>query len=188
MNKKKIGLIVVGVIVVLGIIGSIFAEKPIEASMTYDVEAVNKGDETGYTKELGNGDFVVGEDIEPGLYNITGLGWADLITMTNPFDTVTQNSDGTVQNVTLKEGQELSVLDQENSSLGMSKNTVKAGEKITFVQIAPKSIEAATIEEKIVLENDQETCTVDGKKEDCANLKNYDELEKQIQAQVTENK
>ena len=68
---------------------------------------LDKGEPTGYTQTLGNGKFIVGEDIEPGLYNVSGLGWADLISMSNPFHMLNQNEDGTIENVELVEGKKL---------------------------------------------------------------------------------
>lgn len=167
-------------VVVLVAITSMGTASTLSAKEEYDTKKIEKGTPTGYEKVLGNGDFIVGEDIEAGLYNITGLGWADTVNAGLNF--ATQNTDGTYSNFELKDGQKLSILDQSNNSFGLADNKVKEGENITFIQLAPKTIESKHIVEKLEInEDDQsETCYQNDKKQDCSTLTKYDKLKEDI--------
>lgn len=182
-KKWWIWLIVVVVIVMAG---SSSSTNPV-AEVTYQQESINKGDATGYTKTLGNGDFVVGEDIEPGMYNISGLGWADLITATNPMDMINASEDGTVSNLTLEEGQKLSILDQSNAGgSAISGSSVTKEEDILFTQIQPKTLEGGDVSEKIEYIDNKKVCFIDNEEAKCDELQKYDELNKEIDSQISE--
>lgn len=173
------------IVLIIGIIGSESQTTP-TATVTYEQKEINKGDPTGYTKTLGNGDFVVGEDIDAGMYNISGLGWVDSVTMKNPFDMPTHGEDGKVANVSLKDGQEISILDQENGgSMGVSNNTVPSGEDIVFTQIEPESQKGGNVTEKIEYVSDKKVCYINDEEKDCNELNKYDELSKEIDKQIT---
>lgn len=178
MSKKKRNILIgVGVFVILALL----VPKPTtyEAVTTYEIKGVTKGDETGYTKVLSNGDFLVGSDIEAGTYNVSGLGWADMITAANPLDMVTASDDGTVSNLELTQDQELTILDQGNDGLSAS----SIPEDITFTQVAPKTIEAETVNEKLISTDDVETCFINDAKSECSELTKYDELKADIDSQ-----
>ncbi len=170
-------------IVVLIAVGGTTTSSVLSAKEEYDTKEIKKGSPTGYEKVLGNGDFVVGEDIEPGLYNITGLGWADLVT--SGLNMVTQNDDGTYSNLKLKDGDKISVLDQSNLSMGVAKNTVPEDEDITFIQVQEKDQKSEHIVEKLEVntEENSEVCYKNDKKVECNELNKYEELKKDIESE-----
>ncbi len=179
---KKWWILVIVVVVVVGILAST-SVSILEAETSYDTEAVEKGTPTGYEKVLGNGDFIVGDDIEPGLYNITGIGWADNVS--SGLNMTNANDDGTYSNFKLEEGDTLSILDQANTAGSYVNNTVKEGEDITFIQIEPETIQAQTVVEKVEFDSStqEETCYINDEEVKCNELEKYDELEKEIKSQ-----
>lgn len=177
MSNKILAVLFVSIIALTG------CTEPLNATSSYDTEAHNRGDETGYVKELSNGTFIVGEDIEAGLYNVSNIGWADLITMSNPLDMVSSNEDGTITNLELVDGQEVEILDQSNDDLGITNNTVDSDGGIIFTQVYAETIEAKTVTEKVTNDGTTETCYIDSQESDCSELKNYEQLEQEIISQ-----
>ncbi len=169
------------IVVVVLVIASSATSSVLSAEEEYDTKEIKKGTPTGYEKVLGNGDFIVGQDIEPGLYNVTGLGWADVVN--SGLNIVNQNDDGTYSNLTLKDGDKLSVLDQSNSSMGVAKNTVKEGEDITFIKIQEEDQKSEHIVEKLEVDpkDNSEVCYKNDKKVDCSELTKYDQLKQDIE-------
>ncbi len=168
------------IVIVVLVAASSATTSVLSAKEEYDTKEIKKGEPTGYEKVLGNGDFIVGQDIEPGLYNIKGLGWADLVS--SGLNIVTQNDDGTYSNFKLKDGDKVSVLDQSNESLGVSKNTVATGENITFIQVYEENQKAEHIVEKLEVNSDDksEICYKNDKKVECNELTKYEKLKKDI--------
>lgn len=186
----------IGLMVVLGLafIGSMMqSTTSFTAEATYSQEAVEKGTPTGYKYEGGTGTFVVGDDIEPGLYNISNIGWADMITVESTDDAVcadpnliSADEDGVVENVTLSEGCQIDILDQDNDSAGFSDTGSTQKGKIMFTQVEPKTIEAKEITETLTIDttDNSEVCTKDNETVECSSLTKYDELKADIDGQI----
>lgn len=178
MKKKwyKNWKIIVPIILVLAFIGSTSESAVVLYSeVSYEQPGLQKGDVLGYEKVLTNGVYEVGVDINPGLYNVTGIGSLDLITV-KPFNIITGTKDGNYSNLVLEEGQEIEILDQSNALLN-DENT-----DINFIGLVEETVEAKTIVETMTVTDDVETCTLDLETVECSTLKNYEELKSSLAA------
>lgn len=191
--KQKWFLITIIVFAVLYVLAVLAPTTTFTSEVTYTTEAVEKGTPTGYTKDLSNGVYVVGEDIEPGLYNISNIGWADLITVESSVEgeicasatMISANEDGTYQNLMLEEGCQVDILDQDNESYGVADTGSTESGSIKFSQVEPETIEAAEVTETLTIDttDSTETCEKDLEDVECSELVKYDELKADVESQ-----
>lgn len=158
------------IVLVIGAVGSSISQANAKvAEMTYEVQGHNAGEPTGNVVELDNGNFTTA-DIPAGTYDVSNIGWADLVSTTSPLKMVTGASTGTYSGLEIEETTTVEILNQNNSITGSDNSP------IIFTEVYTDTVKTHEVTEKVQILNEEETCYVDNLKADCSELENYETL------------
>jgi hypothetical protein len=148
------------------------ASQASTAEMTYTVEGHTAGDATGNVVELDNGNYTTA-DLPAGTYDVSNIGWADLINTTSPMKIITSSTEGTYNGLVIEEDTTIEILNQNNAfAIGEAADDTP----IIFTEVYSDTVESKEVTEKVEIKNEEVTCYVGNLKSECSELENYETL------------